>query len=465
MKLSCMYKPFATAVILGHVMVAPILSHADTIQTSSNMTQQKLQIAETNSNQHLLMQDLRGINLIGTSSHDELDFGEKSSKDTNDFVTKKFKKQTKGFSRYKIEAIQDFNEKEHKDLNQSLIQSKGKTIPKDPNKAKIMLLDGALQELKTESTVKVYTQQEGSLPKTDSIAEGLVIKVPEYMTPSLNHVSGDKALWIIQVPKGTHAAYMNNLNNVKGESGLLIERGSRLQITHISTFNDRGAPRTKIEAKLLPKEEILEEDYKIDQAEQEFTDTFGLSVSLLLMESSSQSEKKETLEKADRLITTVSEKVQNLPNGKELINKLARAGITINLDEDEVIHPESGFVLGLFHPQDNSIDVAMNDEAHQDENEVNATLAHELGHAIDFRLLNYISHNPDFQQIFSLEKQAYIKEFGFNSDTLYPNLSIKERSQEDWADAFSRFVVEPEKLKKSAPKTYQYIDKILRESL
>ncbi|QWI73148.1 hypothetical protein ER45_029900 (plasmid) [Bacillus mycoides] len=55
----------------------------------------------------------------------------------------------------------------------------------------------------------------------------------------------------------------------------------------------------------------------------------------------------------------------------------------------------------------------MNDEAHQDENEVNATLAHELGHAIDFRLLNYISHNPDFQQIFSLEKQAYIKRIWF----------------------------------------------------
>lgn len=464
MKLSNIYKPFATAVIFGQIILSPILLHAETIPAKFNVTQQELQIANTKVPMNVLTKKVHTLNLKGDSSHDKLDFGEKSQKDTNDFVTKEFKEQTKGLRRYQVEALQDYNEKNHKNVNQSLIRNQGKVVPNDPNKSQITLLDSALQDVKTENTLKVYTQQEGSLPKIDSIAEGLVIKIPEYMTPTLNHTSSSKDMWVIQIPKGTHAAYMNNLNNVKDVSGLLIERGSRIQITNIHHSTEMGIPRTIIEGKLLTKEEISEEDTKIDEAEQEFTDTFGLSVSLNLDELSSP-EKTETLTKAEHLIHTVNEKLQELPNGKKIINSLVRAGVTIRLEGDRLINPEGLSILGEFQTADNSLYIDMNHDVHQDENELNNTLLHEIGHAMDYRVLKLISHDSDFQQIFALEKQAYTTAFGFDIDTLYEKEDLQGRAEEYWADSFARFILETEKLKVATPQTYAFIDKYLHKSL
>ncbi|QWI73149.1 hypothetical protein ER45_029905 (plasmid) [Bacillus mycoides] len=436
MKRSNMYKVVATTIVMGQVMVYPILSQADT------------KITNTKSPNFI----------VENPPHDELDFGNKSSEEISDFATKEFKKQTAEIPRYKIKAIESFNDTDSKKINQSLIENKNKPIEQNPNKDKIKLLDETLLDIQTKQTIKGYINQEGSLPNVSDLSKGQVINVPEYMTPSLNHVSGDKALWVIQIPKGTHAAYMNNLNNVKGESGLLIERGSRLQITHIATFNDRGALRTKIVAKLLPKE-AQDTKGKIKQANQTLTEKLGLSISL---EELSSSGLEEALERADQLISTVHEKVQNVPNGKGLFTKLAKEKVSITLQGTPFDSEES---LGQYNKLTKRIQIDMKSDKHQKENQLETTLLHEIGHAVDFRLLNYISENTNFQQLFSQEKQAYAKTFEFNIDTLYAKKNLEERAGEYWADAFARFVLAPEKLKTTAPKTYEFIEKTLRNLL
>ncbi|QWI73017.1 hypothetical protein ER45_028765 (plasmid) [Bacillus mycoides] len=284
-----------------------------------------------------------------------------------------------------------------------------------------------------------------------------MIELVHYETPSLNKVSGDAPLWIIDVPKGTHAVYTNQ----KGSAGLIIERGVGLEIRSINTFIDRNALRTKVEAKLLSKKEVS--NRRVQEKSQELTNTIGLPVSLKL----SGTETTTTLDKASSVVNgantvfkDIDKVIPTIKNGKELFKKLASVGVKIKIRDGSVqgIDGKPISAEGIFRTSTKEIQVNLT-KADRD------TLPHELGHAIDYHLLNYISHNSDFQQIFFLEKQAYAKEFGFDIDTLYRELSTEERAEEYWADSFAKFILENENLKQLFPQTYQFIKAALSKLL
>ncbi|OUB12009.1 hypothetical protein BK708_29155 [Bacillus thuringiensis serovar yunnanensis] len=94
-----------------------------------------------------------------------------------------------------------------------------------------------------------------------------------------------------------------------------------------------------------------------------------------------------------------------------------------------------------------------------DQGDTENTFAHKLGHAIDEILLNAKSYNDtSFQNLYLQEKQNYISAFKFDIEKLYPNLqTAKEQAPEYFADAFAKFLLEPDRLKQVAPGTYKYI--------
>ncbi|QWI73147.1 hypothetical protein ER45_029890 (plasmid) [Bacillus mycoides] len=269
---------------------------------------------------------------------------------------------------------------------------------------KIKTLDTVIANQKIDKDIRVYTTQSGSSPSKDQLSRyvGKMIEVSHYGTPSLTKVSGDAPLWIIDVPKGTHAVYTNQ----KGSAGLIIERGVGLEIKNITTFNDRGAIRTRIEAKLLSKKEVS--DRKIQVTSQELTKTIGLPVSLKL----SGTETTTTLDKASMVVNNantvfkdINQVLPTIKNGQELLKKLASVGVHITI-RDGLVQSKDGTPTdanGMFSMPTKEIQINLTTADR-------TTLPHELGHAIDFLLLQANSNkDPALEKIFSQEKQVLQK--------------------------------------------------------
>ncbi|QWI73021.1 hypothetical protein ER45_028795 (plasmid) [Bacillus mycoides] len=236
-----------------------------------------------------------------------------------------------------------------------------------------------------------------------------------------------------------------------------------LEIKNITTFNDRGAIRTRIEAKLLSKKEVS--DRKIQVTSQELTKTIGIPVSLQL----SGTETTTTLDKASTIVKDantafkdINKVIPTIKNGQELFKKLEATGLKIVL-RDGAVRGSDGKPLpdlqGGFIRSKNEIQVDLRGVG-------GATLPHELGHAIDLVLLQAKSiQDPAFSQIFSQEKQNFVRTFGFDVDHLYSDMDIQYRPTEYWAEAFARFMVDNKKLEQATPQTYQYIKNRLSELL
>ncbi|QWI73022.1 hypothetical protein ER45_028800 (plasmid) [Bacillus mycoides] len=160
---------------------------------------------------------------------DDIDF-EKNKDTASKYATEKVKEQASRMTSVGRQAIKDFNEKDGKNINAYLTANKGKLLDKDPTNEKIKTLDTVIANQKIDKDIRVYTTQSGSSPSKDQLSRyvGKMIEVSHYGTPSLTKVSGDAPLWIIDVPKGTHAVYTNQ----KGSAGssLSVEWDSKSKI-------------------------------------------------------------------------------------------------------------------------------------------------------------------------------------------------------------------------------------------
>ncbi|QWI73150.1 hypothetical protein ER45_029910 (plasmid) [Bacillus mycoides] len=445
MKMSNMYKVLATTAILSQSMVVPALSYADTVPT--NVETQKPQNAYGN--------QLGNGKYINFTQSEEEDFGDKSKEDAKNGIAERIKEQEKKLSSSEVQALHDFITKDNKNVNEYLVKINGKLMDQDPMNEKIEKLDNILKHQQTERTIKVYQSIPNMKIEQAENLRGTISPKPTYRITSLTKVSGSDALLEITVPKESHAAY----EIVNDSAGLITERGTGLKVTNVRTFNDRGAPRIKIEATLLSSEEMKAREIKseaLKAANQMLTGKIGLPVNLDLKDL----EKSEaTIAKANEFIVDVNRSfkdlAQTLPNvkdGKELFKKLIVAGVTIKL-QDHPINLKDLKVAGSFNVDTKELQIDLTKQS-----DIENTFIHELGHAIDYKLLNTISqNNTAFQNIFSQEKQAYTKVFRFDIDKLYPDLTTQEKSGEYFADAFAKFVLEPERLKQVTPQTYQFI--------
>ncbi|OUB17859.1 hypothetical protein BK708_21585 [Bacillus thuringiensis serovar yunnanensis] len=92
------------------------------------------------------------------------------------------------------------------------------------------------------------------------------------------------------------------------------------------------------------------------------------------------------------------------------------------------------------------------------------TLSHELGHAIDDLYFNYqLGKDPELVTLFSKDKKAFVKAFGFDIDKDYSNASAEQKVHEYFAESFAQFVLNNPKLKTAVPDTYEKIKQILQK--
>ncbi|QWI73140.1 hypothetical protein ER45_029825 (plasmid) [Bacillus mycoides] len=98
-----MYKVLATTAILGQSMVAPILSHADTISTKNGIYTQEQQNVQDHS-----LGNFNTINLMA----DGEDFGEKSKEDAKHYAENEKQKQEGKMSGPEKQAKKDFINKD-----------------------------------------------------------------------------------------------------------------------------------------------------------------------------------------------------------------------------------------------------------------------------------------------------------------------------------------------------------------
>ena len=81
------------------------------------------------------------------------------------------------------------------------------------------------------------------------------------------------------------------------------------------------------------------------------------------------------------------------------------------------------------------------------------TLYHEVGHFFDYKYYKYysLSDSKEFQAIFYEER--------YNFKTNHSELwYFQETSREYFAQAFAEYILNPKRLQKNCPETYEFIN-------
>ncbi|OUB14805.1 hypothetical protein BK708_25290 [Bacillus thuringiensis serovar yunnanensis] len=427
MQLKSIYKVLATTFILGQTMVTPIMSHADTVPTNAEShTKQQ-------SNMNAMLGNLPFINFAS----DVEDFGKKSKEETTSYVDKRMKEQEGKMSSSEISDLQD------------LIKNNG--IIKEKEKGD--KLDNLFNKLKTEQTIKVISK----LPMKEQDAKGLkgkLIPRPNYTVFPFKETSGSDPLMEITVPKGSHVAYGKQGN----DDTLIIERGTLLEITDVSQVTDKGISRIKIEAKLISSEEVRKREEKLDETNKKLSLYMGLPVKLASIKLDPTNDITRTEDVIEGFRNEFDELFMSgifskADAGVEILHRLETNGVNIKIGDIGAKPEDNG---GLYRPQTKEIFIDLSQP------DVKSVLAHELGHAIDHEFFKLqLGKDIELVKAFSKDKELFAKEFGFDFDKLYAGQSEERKVQEFFAEAFAKFVMDNQKLKKVSPDTYEKIKQIL----
>lgn len=105
---------------------------------------------------------------------------------------------------------------------------------------------------------------------------------------------------------------------------------------------------------------------------------------------------------------------------------------------------------GLFSISKGSCSIRIN--TYTSRQYVNSVVAHEYGHFLDF-LTNESSALPEFIQIYEMEKVNFKVDYSHE-------YSISDKS-EYYAQAFSEYILNPQRLQENTPATYSYIQRDL----
>ncbi len=133
--------------------------------------------------------------------------------------------------------------------------------------------------------------------------------------------------------------------------------------------------------------------------------------------------------------------VPNTEENKRLVQDMEIDVIEGELEEQYNVDYEEGEnVLGFYNYEENYIVLETNDD------DIYATLRHELGHSID-----KYSDSEEWLNIFEEESVLLYADYD------YPRSASEEYFAEAYSDYFSR----REEMKELAPKTYKYIESVV----
>ncbi|OUB07915.1 hypothetical protein BK708_37365 [Bacillus thuringiensis serovar yunnanensis] len=462
MQLKSIYKVLATTAILGQTMVGPVLSHADTVSTKSEIHSQQ---------QNSYENKLGKLPFINFAS-EEGDFGDKPKEDAKKYVEDEIKEQEKKMSSSDIQTLLDFFKKDNKAINDYLIMETGKLLDKDPLNAKIQKLDDILKRQRTEKTVTVY-QSVPKIPLQDALnLKGKILPPDQYRISSLTKDSivnkKDRPLLEIKVPKGSHALYgMNQDSSILA----LIERGAGLLVTDVKQIVDKGISRTKIETKLLSSEEIRNReqinDAEVKKAIENLTKENKIKVPVTINSLDPNVSKviKDAFDVIDQFQGKINHTLQSQfgPNvtADHLFYQFEKNGGKISIHDSLLQTGDNAFINGEFRTTTKEIHLFRNGDGIFMTN----TLLHEFGHAYEDLLFNkQLRNDPELIECYRQEGDAFGKTFK-DIKKLYAGLNESGQVAEFFAEAFAKFMDENDnqRLKEVTPKTYEKIKQILQK--
>ncbi|EOO24396.1 hypothetical protein IIU_06732 [Bacillus cereus VD133] len=458
MKLVNMYKVLATTAILGQTMVAPILSHADT-----SVTKSEIQTMKKSNDTDNKFGKLDLINFISDSKVE--DYGNKSKEEAKKGIEGKLKEQEKKLSSEENSVIKGL--KNIASINDDLLKTSEKGT--DPDRQKeIDRLDGILRKLRTDNTIKVYQSLTGMTEEQATNLKKTIEVAPNYGITSLTKPSGSDPLLEITVPKGSHAAYVTGENH---SSELIIERGAGLEFTEKPTkVLDGNHYRIKIKARLLSSEEMRE----INDNKNKYTDALNkqLGVHEQLIQFDTKKKDSEDLYKEAEKMTTNIGKIDSI-----ILEKLTEKGIRIKLvdypitESNEYKDLKGVIPRGWEGIKDNTgkqltwddvpgvgstegrpvivrIGYSETGAGHMASN----LELHEIAHAIDRAVFGNISHTDWFKVPFEAEQKSFLPREYFSN------------TEEYFAECFAWYYGDADfrqKLKDGAPQTYSYIESLI----
>ncbi|EOO24618.1 hypothetical protein IIU_06684 [Bacillus cereus VD133] len=457
MKLVNMYKVLATTAILGQTMVAPILSHADTIVTKNQTHTQKQQTAQDNA-----LEDFNTINLMA----DAEDFGKKSKEEAKSHAENEKKKQEKHMSSSEIQTKKDFI-KDKNEINRYLFKNRGGLIDKDPNNEKIEKLDAMLKKQHMDKTIKVYEPLGGMTEETAKNFKGDLLKDPMYRVSSLTHVPSSKlkdsnkldAFFEITVPEGSHAAYETS----KDFSGLIIERGAGLEITNVTKVLDGNSYRFKIEARLISNDEMNARKSKsvaLNEAKQTLTEKIGLPV---------------TVDSVDLDVTNAVKRASNAIMGaKDAFDSAVMSGRMNKEVIEAILHRLNENGAGITFTEDTSLfeegDLGAYDYELKEiilnslTPNLTETLIHEFAHLADHIYFNNQSgKNPQLIKSYVEKGKIFGDAFNFDIKASYAKANEEQQVREYFAELVAQFMINPQKLKEVVPDAYEIIRQIFQK--
>ena len=141
--------------------------------------------------------------------------------------------------------------------------------------------------------------------------------------------------------------------------------------------------------------------------------------------------------------TTLINNLNKIPTN--LLKAVEESGLQVLLTtknvKDYYKYSFSGTMTGLFDPMAGKIYISSKTS------HINQSTIHEFGHALDLLIgdRNYVSLSKDWNMVYKAESHTASASY------------YKSNAQEYFADAFNRYINNPQALKSSAPKTYNYI--------
>ncbi|HHB1656611.1 TPA: ADP-ribosyltransferase [Bacillus cereus] len=405
-------------------------------------------------------------------------------------------------TRLEKEEIMDFmnNKEDAQQLNNYLEDTRGNIPETSEYRENIERLDKGLKRVKTEQAMFVYQRvseqyfghevgsfREDSIKidqtKFDEFKEKFIqnqgiLKENGYMEASLSGISPNLAkepcIYIrLKVPQGIHGGYTGNLQGTEGGThDFLLNRGYGIQFTDAKIITEKGKQYIKVEAELLTKEKL---DRKIKEYNQELNDSLDLTSQNLILLDLTGRFISSNYQKAQHIITTMKDIDKTLLEYYSLGTTEYSAEPNFKWVDYPVTHHRAfahlkGKISNSGQPYDNlpglhltdpwgNHDTIVNLSKYKNQDLMLLISIHELGHAIDDLGLSNISKQKKFFEIYNEEKDS-----GIMDNTP----SFKRNAQEYFAQCFAFYNLPHsdfhERLKVTAPKTYEFMSNLIYEA-
>ncbi|MGH0590634.1 anthrax toxin lethal factor-related metalloendopeptidase [Bacillus mycoides] len=266
--------------------------------------------------------------------------------------------------------------------------------------------------------------------------------ISDFMKVNLTQHPGDRlqpVLLHLKIPKGKSLGYLK-------ENEVIIERDQGIEINESSLIIVKGRQVIKVEAELIPTDDVLE---KLAEKETLINDEYktetgysGKLVSFVLDGFYSSI----VANRAEILIDLLK---NNIPRDvlKKCIEKMDEDGAIMFVDIDMTVQGKHPDTMGAYDAEEKLLWLRINHPGHIDQkDEDRNTLFHEFGHAIDNLIFEDISKQEEFEKIYEKEKdnitiEEYIK---INSEEFFagvfgylysPNLKEKQQIQREAPEA------------------------------